>query len=134
MWNITNNIFVDASAYVLRFERYANQPRDFDRPGNTFIKNIVYAAGNVHLFRVIEEDGRNNVEFSDYNLFYTDNPGNPNWNLDWWKEKYDFDRNSLAVDPLFVDYANDGFTLKPESPAFDLGFEQIDLSSAGPRP
>ena len=33
----------------------------------------------------------------------------------------------------FGNYANDNFTLKIGSPAFSLGFEQIDFSNVGPR-
>lgn len=41
------------------------------------------------------------------------------------------DANSLAVDPLFVDPANGDFRFRPESPAFSLGFEPLDLSKVG---
>ena len=44
------------------------------------------------------------------------------------------DANSLIADPLFIDPANDDYTLNPESPAFDLGFKPIDTSQIGPRP
>ncbi len=41
--------------------------------------------------------------------------------------------NSQFVDPLFVDVEKFDFRLKPESPAFDLGFRQIDMEGVGPR-
>ena len=43
------------------------------------------------------------------------------------------DTNSVYGDPMFVDPDNYDFRLKPGSPAFTLGFRQIDLSTAGPR-
>ena len=43
------------------------------------------------------------------------------------------DKGSLIADPLFVDPDNGDFALHPDSPAFKLGFEPIDLSEAGPR-
>ena len=43
------------------------------------------------------------------------------------------DVHSLYADPLFVDPEHGDFRLKPESPAFALGFHPIDLSTVGPR-
>jgi parallel beta-helix repeat protein len=43
------------------------------------------------------------------------------------------DAHSLYADPLFVDPENGNFTLRPESPALSLGFNQIDISIVGPR-
>jgi hypothetical protein len=43
------------------------------------------------------------------------------------------DRHSLAADPLFVDLANGDLRLKPDSPAFKLGFRPIDVSRIGLR-
>jgi hypothetical protein len=44
-----------------------------------------------------------------------------------------YDPHSLFTDPLFEDPLNGDFTLKQESPAFDIGFVPIDLSNVGPR-
>ncbi|MGD1000594.1 MAG: right-handed parallel beta-helix repeat-containing protein [Candidatus Brocadiia bacterium] len=41
--------------------------------------------------------------------------------------------HSLIADPLFVAPANGDFSLRPESPAFGLGFKPIDVSQVGPR-
>ena len=41
--------------------------------------------------------------------------------------------NSLAADPQFVDPAHGDYRLKPDSPAFGLGFQPIDFSRIGPR-
>ena len=49
-----------------------------------------------------------------------------------WKNKGK-DKNSLYTDPMFVDPDKYDFRLKENSPAFDLGFKQIDSSKAGPR-
>ncbi len=39
----------------------------------------------------------------------------------------------LIADPLFGDPAKGDYSLRPESPAFRLGFKPFDLSQAGPR-
>lgn len=44
-----------------------------------------------------------------------------------------FDRNSLIADPLFVDESHGDYRLKPDSPAFSLGFEPIPIEKIGPQ-
>ena len=73
----------------------------------------------------------------DYNLYY-----NPNLVADsvkfgkqtmtQWNARGK-DVHSVYGDPMFVDAANFDFRLKPESPAFKVGFKQIDIGTAGPR-
>ncbi len=52
-----------------------------------------------------------------------------------WKEwqQRGKDLHSRCTDPLFVAPEQGDFTLKPESPAFAIGFQPIDLSQTGPR-
>jgi len=45
-----------------------------------------------------------------------------------------FDAGSRIADPKFVNPAKDDFRLRPDSPAFKLGFQPFDLSAVGPRP
>jgi len=45
-----------------------------------------------------------------------------------------FDAGSRSADPLFKDYSGRDFTLDPASPAFQLGFIPLDLSTCGPQP
>lgn len=71
----------------------------------------------------------------DYNLYYNPNPDSvkfKDWTFEEWKNR-GYDVHSLIADPLFVDPYNGNFTIKPESPAFKLGFRQIDMSTVGPR-
>ena len=50
---------------------------------------------------------------------------------DW--QNLGFDTHSIVADPLFVDPENDDYSLRPDSPAFKLGFKPIDLSRVGLR-
>ncbi|MCX7819511.1 MAG: right-handed parallel beta-helix repeat-containing protein [Kiritimatiellae bacterium] len=43
-----------------------------------------------------------------------------------------FDSASVVADPLFEDLDGDNFRLKPQSPAFQLGFEPIPMERIGP--
>jgi len=42
------------------------------------------------------------------------------------------DRHSILADPLFVDPAHDDYRLRPDSPAFKLGFKPIAMEKIGP--
>ncbi|MBE6892111.1 MAG: right-handed parallel beta-helix repeat-containing protein [Ruminococcaceae bacterium] len=47
--------------------------------------------------------------------------------------KKGFYNNAVVADPLFADPFNGDFTLAENSPAWDIGFEPIDISDVGPR-
>lgn len=49
-------------------------------------------------------------------------------------QRQGMDRHGLIADPCFVDAAQGDFRLRPDSPAFGLGFQPFDLSTVGPRP
>jgi parallel beta-helix repeat protein len=50
--------------------------------------------------------------------------------LNDWQEQ-GFDQDSVQADPLFVDPDHDDYRLKPESPAFRLGFVPTDMKRIG---
>ncbi|MFC5456997.1 right-handed parallel beta-helix repeat-containing protein [Prosthecobacter fluviatilis] len=55
--------------------------------------------------------------------------------LDEWSawQNAGWDKHSLVADPLFEDWEKDDFRLKPESPAFKLGFKKIPVEEIGIR-
>jgi hypothetical protein len=54
------------------------------------------------------------------------------WSWDAWREK-GMDRNSRVADPLFVAIEKDDWRLRPNSPAFRLGFVAIDVATGPAR-
>jgi hypothetical protein len=143
---VRNNIF--ALARIEAISRGRAEPHK----SVFFENNIVYwtegtlLAGNwedmpyTFHFHPKDEGGtrEDSITFEmDWNLYY-----NPNLQeqevrfkeLNWteWQAR-GRDVHSLYADPLFVDPQNGDFSLKPDSPAFDLGFKPIDISNIGPR-
>ena len=109
--------------------------RKVDQTGLLY-RNIFYWKES-RLFR--RDDWPNYDIIMDYNLYF-DASGRPirflSYTFEEWKKKtrWEMDKHSIIADPLFVNPDNGDFTLKPESPAFKLGFKPIDLSGVGPRP
>lgn len=64
---------------------------------------------------------------------------NPAWGFDYDWETWlsvsegRFEANSLVADPLFAAGEEGGYKLQPDSPAYRLGWEDIDWSLIGPR-
>ncbi len=73
----------------------------------------------------------------DYNIYYnpTAKAEEVKFNGQSWAEwqKRGKDLHSLYTDPMFVNAEGFDFRLKPESPAFALGFQPIDATRAGIR-
>ena len=101
----------------------------------TFERNVIYYEMG-DLFRAVDP-GR--YAF-DYNLYYRRGGQSVNFGrslsgsiaLEQWRQRGQ-DGHSLVADPLFVDPEHGDFSLKADSPAFQLGFKAIDLSTVGPR-
>ncbi len=97
----------------------------------------------IHKFRFFHIQSMTGIS---HNIYW--NPDNPNpefagLTFEEWKIKRrprDFfvsfpimDINSYYADPRFKDPENGDFNLDPDSPAFQVGFEPIDVSDVGPR-
>jgi hypothetical protein len=125
---VENNIF------ALAAEEPITCARKEDHLSFTFRRNIVYMAiGDVISTRY--NPVRCQTEFED-NIYYDASCKEPLFGgmrfAEW--QATGRDRNSVIADPLFVDAAHNDFRLKPESPAFKIGFKPFDIAQAGPEP
>ena len=134
---IENNIFIEGELSHI----YYQNPKDRRHENIKTLRNIFYSTKtDADLFRIDNE--RSAPAVSDYNLFFNTRgciwsspiiagmPGIDSFE-EWQKTGYD--THSIVADPLFVDAANDDYSLKPDSPAFQLGFKPIDVSTVGLR-
>ncbi len=122
---VRNNIFAFARQGQLQ------RSREEDHLSFTFERNIVYWTEGP----LLHGSWQNNNYAFDYNLYWQAN-GEPfdfaGRTLEQWRELGQ-DEHSIIQDPLFADPENGHFTLAPDSPALELGFAPIDLSTVGPR-
>jgi hypothetical protein len=84
--------------------------------------NIMARASGPYIQRDVTVDG-----LVDKNLYYDSNEGK----LTQLQEKFGWDRNSIAGDPLFVDPENGDFSVKEGSPAFAVGFKNFPMDQFG---
>ncbi len=145
---IFNNMFLDGVrsqvSYGNNIDAYHHNVR--------FLRNIISFSGpDAVLYRFRQSSGRSLPTESDFNLIYhaagkdlaigglPKEGDNSSISIDMAAETFEdwqnlgFDTHSIVADPLFVDPENDDYSLKPDSPAFKLGFKPIDLSRVGLR-
>jgi len=131
---VKNNIFALAKEGVLGY--------DTDR-FNVLHRNIIFwtegplfSKNRIHNF---------NQEISN-NLYWNPDDSDPEfagYSFEEWRKQRrpklgfvtypSMDHHSIYADPKFKNPAKGDFTLLPDSPAFQLGFEPIDTSDVGPR-
>jgi hypothetical protein len=106
--------------------------------GNVFDRNIVYWTGEgAKLFSGSKVPLNHNTW--DHNLYWHSGLplrialGGAQGELDWdgWRRTGQ-DQHSVVADPLFVEPRNDNYRLRPNSPAFRVGFQPIPVDSIGP--
>jgi len=128
---VENNILINSSVYQfdLSMKEHAS--------GNVFQRNIVYYTDpKAALLRVLSSSG---IAKCDYNLYFHESSSQLNVvgvaddSFDRWRQM-GFDRHSLIADPLFENLGDEDYHLKPESPAFRLGFQRIPIERIGLRP
>lgn len=130
-----------------RYPELVKPMRNYKWPeGNQFLRNISAALdakpnGFAAFRHIIPPD----ATISEGNLVW--NPNGPaTMNIQWlregekngyknlsWQEwqAAGFDKTGLVADPLFVDAKNDNYQLKPNSPAYKLGFQRIPMEKIG---
>ncbi|MFC2111679.1 right-handed parallel beta-helix repeat-containing protein [Bacteroidota bacterium] len=131
---IFNNIFIAGDFQQIDYSNADQTHHEKIR----FFRNIIYFSDpDSYLYDINGE--RSMPMESDYNLIYNTEAENLKIkglegieSFEDWQE-LGFDRHSVIADPLFVDPENDDYSLRPESPAFKLGFKSIDLSNVGLR-
>jgi len=117
---LRNNVFADITGFNFVW---------FSGSNDQVTQNIYYNTREItYLYK-------SPVGLLDYNLFYNiDNSFQTTWDAKIDNiQAQGFELHSMEQDPLFVDFQNDNFNLRANSPAFALGFEDFDMSNVGPR-
>lgn len=126
---------------------------------DNIIRNNIFAFNKEHQLMRTREEDHNSFTFENNIVFFdTGDLLGSNWTNDkfkmnrnvYWHESAKtnitfkgatfaqwqargHDRDSILADPEFERSESNPFGLKPNSPAFQLGFKPIDLSTVGPR-
>lgn len=136
-------------------------PYDEPCSSQVFMNNIVYADPNggigedgafiengsfdrrVYTYDItaVKNQSGNYIKYLDRNIYYntkgsftvsTDNNApSKDIALEKFIEQTGFDRESIVADPKFADAKNRNYSLLPDSPAFKLGFKNIDMNKIG---
>lgn len=130
---IRNNVFALSAQQML-------WPCWTELEPNTFTRNVVYLTqGELFIPMSIQRlrtriGAQEPLGTWDHNLYWTPAGGKDltffHYSFAEWQD-LGLDQHSLIADPRFVDAANFDFRLQPDSPAFKLGFEPIDVASIG---
>ncbi len=130
---VRNNIWAFGGEAVGIYSR--NEPH----VGFTWSRNIMVSRGEPLFKSPYPPAAEARRILADGNLYFAA-AGRPHFLMGG--KKYSFrrwqalgrDQHSIVADPKFKNLAKRDFTLARNSPAFKLGFREIDLSAVGPRP
>lgn len=127
---VVNNIFVDSTIAQGYFPNFQD-----NSTGQVLQRNIFYYT-DPEAILIAGGNLTPEVIRADHNVYYCPGMEEPRMRVrgiasftDW--QARGFDQNSLIAAPLFIDPESDDYTLRPDSPAFTLGFEAIDTSRIG---
>jgi hypothetical protein len=115
-----NNIAINGDEYQVSMPKSSNI---------SFAYNLFVCDGEPILHKNVVNP-KDHVSQSDFNLFFDVSGGKPVLGKPTWEawNALGLDTHSVFADPLFVDAAHGNYDLKPNSPAFKLGFVKLDLS------
>lgn len=122
--NIVRNNILAKSA-----ERLIARSRQEEHCSFTFERNIVYQERGP----LLGGNWSNKNYRMDRNVYWRAG-GEPTFvgaTFAEWQQEMGQDKNSVVADPKFVNAARNDYRLKPDSPAFKLGFKPIDISTVG---
>ncbi|HET6324479.1 MAG TPA: right-handed parallel beta-helix repeat-containing protein [Planctomycetaceae bacterium] len=116
---------------------YGPKNAKLDITGARIERNIIYSPRNDYLpvleYRSFSTGPGDRLKgtYTDHNLYWC--PTDPAWGQKYLdgQQPLGVENNSLCADPLFVDLEKGDLRLKPDSPAWKLGFQLIDLDSIG---
>ncbi|MCF7762268.1 MAG: right-handed parallel beta-helix repeat-containing protein [Verrucomicrobia bacterium] len=127
---VRNNIFAFGREFQVMRTR-AEAHRSF-----VFTNNIVYFNSG----KLLGSNWSNDNYLIDGNLYFDARPGATpesmvfaGVSLEQWRQR-GHDLHSVVADPLFEAPEKGDFRLRSISPALQMGFRPIDMSSVGPRP
>jgi len=115
----------------------------FQNTEDVMRKNIYVNTEGPQIFQGIHSKP-SQVKEIDYNLYYslvdgpvvveltgtTENGYHSKMSFEQWQAK-GHDKHSIVADPLFLDIESGNFKLKPNSPAFKIGFKEFPLDNFG---
>jgi len=132
--SVENNIVVDAISPVFFWNPMLNN-QDY------FQTNIIYSSSSAQNFSIYNMGGNSGIDpkVCESNLFYSVDTMYYQlqyfgYNLplkDWQKKGYDV-KSISGQDPLFYDAKKSNYTLRPESPAFKIGFHNFPYGTQNP--
>lgn len=132
--HIINNKLIDCSA--IEYIRFASYPDEASNTGSRIRNNLFYETGDkVNLYRESYRASEgislpDNCDTDNNLVWCRENPEAVREHLSVWRGK-GVERNSIAADPGLIGLAEKGFQLDPQSPAFGLGFKEIDFGKIG---
>jgi len=146
--NVVNNVVAGNRLDTAAVNIVATQATEAHLPTrNTTVRRNIFSRNRVSNVYAFPEFDESQLALADFNLFH--HPDGVytvgfNWDaiayfdsrqetLAQWRERHGrrHDQNSATADPRFVDFDRRDFRLRPDSPAYALGFEDIDHAAIG---